>query len=202
MRGELKMKYKPKLIAISLAVALVFATAGGLSVYAKADWRSLFDGNGLDNWNVLGSANWHLEADTVSADTGSGFLVSKDSWQDFQLYLEFWVDADANSGVFFRCANPRDIKDTNCYEANIFDKRPDPQYRTGGIVNIAKPALNMDAGGKWNILLITAVGPRLQVELNGSVTVDVDDTKLDAGPIALQYGKGIVKFRNVRIMPL
>ena len=44
---------------------------------------------------------------------------------------------------------------------NIFDKRPDPAYRTGGIVHIAKPMAMIDAGapidpawcdaGRWEI---------------------------------------------------
>jgi hypothetical protein len=40
------------------------------------------------------------------------------------------------------------------------------------------------------------------VLLNGMKMVDVDDTKHPRGPIALQYGAGTVKFRNVRVRTL
>jgi len=40
------------------------------------------------------------------------------------------------------------------------------------------------------------------VILNGEKTVDVEDTKHATGPIALQYGSGVVKFRKVQIKPL
>ena len=40
------------------------------------------------------------------------------------------------------------------------------------------------------------------VTLNGQMTVDVMDTKFASGPFTLQYGRGIVQFRNVQITPL
>jgi len=59
------------------------------------------------------------------------------------------------------------------------------------------------AAGKWNSYEITAQGPHLTVVLNGQTTADVQDSKhLNAGPIALQYGSGVVKFRKVQIKPL
>jgi hypothetical protein len=91
---------------------------------------------------------------------------------------------------------------TNAYEVNIYDTRPDPTYRTGGIVDVAPPSSQISTGGKWNTYEITARGPRLVVTLNGTQTVDVEHTGHQRGPIALQYGAGIVKFRNVKIRPL
>jgi hypothetical protein len=40
------------------------------------------------------------------------------------------------------------------------------------------------------------------VNLNGTQTVDTTDDQFTSGPIALQYGAGIVRFRNVRIRSL
>ena len=68
-----------------------------------AGWVPLFDGKNLDNWNQIGNANWRLEEGAVVADKGDGFLVSKKDYADFQLRAEFWVDADANSGIHSRC---------------------------------------------------------------------------------------------------
>jgi hypothetical protein len=85
---------------------------------------------------------------------------------------------------------------------NIFDKRPDPTYRTGGIVDVAKPATMVNTGGRWNSYDITARGPKLIVTLNGMQMVNVDHKGHTRGPIALQYGGGTVKFRNVRIRTL
>jgi hypothetical protein len=61
----------------------------------------------------------------------------------------------------------------------------------------------VNAGGKWNTLIVTARGSRMTVVLNGIATVrDAEDAKFSRGPIALQYGAGVVKFRNVRIRSL
>ena len=73
----------------------------------------------------MGDANWRVEDGPV-ADSGLGQLVTK-SFSDFQIQLEFWTDAGANSGVFIR-TDPDNITDKNAYEANIFDTRPDQTY--------------------------------------------------------------------------
>jgi hypothetical protein len=176
---------------------------------ATGGWVTLFDGTNLDHWHPIGDANWRLEDGVVMADKGSGFLVSKQAYSDFQLRVEFWVDEDANSGIFIRCTNPDKVGTDSAYEVNIYDKRPDPSYGTGAIVNIAKVEPMPKAGGKWNVYEITAQGPQFTVILNGQKTVDsAQDSKFASGRIALQYGasvvkdKGIVKFRKVEIKPL
>ena len=60
----------------------------------------------------------------------------------------------------------------------------------------------MKAGGKWNTFEITAQGPHMVVVLNGTKTVDVQNSKHSRGAIGLQYGAGVVKFRLVQIKPL
>jgi hypothetical protein len=177
------------------------ATPGGASPAgsAAADWTTLFDGSSLAGWTKVGDANWQLMDGAVMANGGTGFLLSAKTYDDFDLQLEFFVSPDANSGVFVRCANPAEIGAATCYEVNIFDQRPDPAYRTGAIVDVAKPSVMLETGNKWNSYEISARGKRLVVKLNGQTTVDVEDDKFAAGPLALQYGAGQVMFRNVRI---
>ena len=38
--------------------------------------------------------------------------------------------------------------------------------------------------------------------LNDIQTVDVQDSKFASGPIALQWGRGVVRFRKMQIRPL
>ncbi len=168
----------------------------------RAAWVTLFDGTSLDGWNPIGNANWELVDGAVQADMGSGFLVTDRPYSDFELTLEFWVDEPANSGIFIRCADPTTVTDRNSYEVNIYDTRADQSYRTGGIVHIASPTSVINAGGQWNTYEITAQGERLRVTLNGTEVVDVEDSQFASGPIALQYGAGVVKFRNVRLRTL
>ena len=163
---------------------------------------TLFDGTHLNNFNMVGTANWKVGGGMVEATSGSGFLVSKETYSDFEIRVEFWVDESANSGVYMRCQDANKITDMTCYEANIFDKRPDQSGRTGAIVHGAKPLAVVDAGGKWNTFEITAKGPQLTVRLNGTLTAQAEDKKLTSGPIALQYMAGTVRFRRVQIRRL
>jgi hypothetical protein len=119
------------------------------------------------------------------------------------LRAEFWASDDANSGIFMRCQDPAKITDENCYEVNIFDQRPDQTYATGAIVKVAAVAQPAPkAGGKWNTFEVTMRGTQLVVLLNGQKTIDVNDSKFASGPVALQWGRGTVKFRKVEIKPL
>ena len=168
-------------------------------------WTVLLDGDkGLDNFNRVGEANWHIQDEAVEANSKTGrapgYLVTKHDYGDFQLHVEFWVSDDANSGIFLRCANPNKITDRSCYEANIFDQRPDPTYGTGAITHLAKAPTPMPkAGGKWNTYDITAKGPEVTVVLDGVQTAHIHDTQFPKGPFALQYGQGVVKFRKVEV---
>ena len=175
---------------------------GGGAAPPESAAMTLFDGSNLNGWTTTGDANWHIVEDYVEANSGGGHLVSADSYGDFRLTLEFWVDDDANSGVFIRCSNPADIGSDTCYEVNIFDNRPEQNYRTGAIVHFAEPMVQIDAGGQWNTYEIVAQGSHLMVTLNGQMTVDIMDTQYASGPFTLQYGRGIVRFRNVQITPL
>jgi hypothetical protein len=189
----------------ALVFGIVICTLAAMTASAQTPGSgmvTLFDGTQLNNFNIVGSANWKLADGVVEATSGSGFLVSKETYSDFEIRVEFWVDEAANSGVYLRCQNASQITDTTCYEANIFDKRPDQSGRTGAIVHVAKPLATIDAGGKWNTYEITAKGPQLTVKLNGTLTAQAEDKKFTSGPIALQYMAGTVRFRRVQIRRL
>ena len=190
------------------AVTLVGAAALQYSNVASSQdgWVTLLDASKKGDWTEVGKANWEMKDGALAADKLDGkdlsYLVSKESYKDFQMKAEFWADEEANSGIFIRCAQRDKIDAKLCYEVNIFDKRPDPSYGTGAIVDVAKVDPMPKAAGKWNTYEITAHGPHLVVVLNGQKTVDVQDSKHASGPFALQYGAGVVKWRKVQIKPL
>ena len=173
-----------------------------LTLNAQSGWTVLFDGKNLDSWSPIGNANWKLANGVVEANSGTGFLVSKNSYKDFELRAEFWVDGPANSGVFIRCSNPLELTSGNAYEVNVYDTRPDQTYATGSIVDVAKPSQQMKAAGKWNTFEIRAQGTHIEVTLNGVKTVDIRDDKHPDGRIGLQASAGTVRFRLVQIRPL
>jgi hypothetical protein len=190
-----------------IAMVLATALAGCNSVGGSARPIPLIDGGrGLENFSRIGDAQWTVREGSIQTGPGGknmSFLVSKSAYRDFHARVEFWASEDANSGVFLRCQDPLEITAENCYEANIFDQRPDPSYGTGAIVLVAKVAAPMPkAGGRWNTYEITAKGDRLVLVLNGIKTVEVRDGKWAAGHLALQWGSGTIKFRTLEILPL
>jgi hypothetical protein len=196
------LKFALALVASSLAVS-------PLPPQAKADeagWITLFDGKDLEQWDQVGKSNWHLADGTVIADKmgdkDAGYLVSKKPYKDFMLRVEFWPSDDANSGIYFRCLDAKNITDRTCYEANIFDQRSDPSYGTGAITRYVEISPMPKAGGKWNTYEITAKGRDITVVLNGQKTSEMRNGMFDEGAIALQHGAGSVKFRKVQIKPL
>jgi len=204
------MKRSSVVTAVLLVIAFgVFGCS--YMPWSDSGWTTLIDGSsGLGNFNPIGDANWRAENGAIVADKGKGgYLVSKNSYKDFQVRAEFWADTTTNSGVFIRCTDPNKVTATNAYEVNIYDLRPEPEYGTGAIVNVAKVSPMPKAGGKWNTYEITAKGSQLTVVLNGVQTVSVQDSKYPQGPFALQFGNGpkdapggAIKWRKVQIKPL
>jgi len=194
----------------TLAAGLVITAAAfqfsGVASGQSDGWITLVDSNKMGEWTEVGKANWAMKDGALVADKLDGkdlsYLVSKDSYKDFQIRAEFWTDEEANSGIFIRCEETKKIDSKVCYEVNIFDKRPDPSYGTGAIVDVGKVDPMPKAAGKWNVYEITAQGPHFVVTLNGQKTVDAQDSKHASGHIALQYGSGLVKFRKLQIKPL
>ena len=191
------------LLVAALSFFVTLSDATGQSGGGQAGWTPLFDGKNLDAFTRLGDANWQIVDGAVQSDKGAGFLVTKQSYANFQLRAEFWADEKANSGIFVRCTDPQKINAENSYEVNIYDTRPDPSYGTGAIVNFAKVSPMPKAGGKWNTYDVTFNGDTMTVILNGQKTVDAHkDSKFASGPIGLQYAAGVIKWRKVEIRPL
>lgn len=190
----------------------------GLTCGSWAETREiLFDGKTLDKWQSVGSAVWSIKEERlVGGQNGdpkrSGLIMTKASFRDFDLTLDFKIDEHGkyNSGVYLR--------------HGVGERR-----RRGYQVNIGRGAAEeyvglytdqwLDKGDEkdayrkvldWNQLRIRAVGNHIQVWLNGHKIVDhkdLDATEemLQSGAIALQtYGAeghaGWVEFRNISII--
>jgi hypothetical protein len=188
-------------------------TAGCASPPQQAPWVTLIDGGqGLENWDRLGDANWRSEGGLVVADRGKGgYLVSKASYKDLSIRAEFWAETDTNSGIFLCVTDRQAVTADNSYEVNIWDIRPEPKYGTGAIVNHAAvpvPITNK-AGGRWNTYEIEIRGTQMTVRLNGILTATLQRERFAEGPFALQYAAGVkgapggpIKWRKVQVRSL
>ena len=196
------MKRLSVLALALLAFAFTTWTVQDAAAQSGDGWTQLFDGKSMEGFSPTGEANWRVEDGALVADKGKGgHLVSKNSYKDFHIYVEFWSDEKANSGIFVRC-DPTKIGAKTCYEMNIFDTRPDPTYGTGAIVYIAEVSPMPKAAGKWNTMEVIAKGRDLTIMFNGQKTASARNGLWEQGHFTLQYGGGAIKFRKVAIKTL
>ena len=189
-----------------LAIVLIFF---GCSHYLPSQrWTALIDGNaGMENWDITGGGNWRAEDGAIQADKtktkGASILVSKKSFKDLELYVEFWAAEDTNSGVYVRAPNPQSVNTASgAYEVQIWDKNPNPAYSTGSLVNVAAVQPIYKAAGRWNTFHIFAKGSEITVWMNGVVTASIQDAKTHDGRIGLQFNGGPIKFRKLLVKEL
>lgn len=103
----------------------------------KDGWISLFDGQSLFGWSIVGKANWRVEDGIIKVDRGEkSFLCTNLKLADCELSVDFKADAKTNSGVFLRTQpSPEDVT-VDCIELNIAP--PDNPFPTGSLVKRQK----------------------------------------------------------------
>lgn len=152
-----------------------------------------------NKWITMGDATWSFDKEVLEAtiSEGTGFVMTKQPYEDFELVLEFYPDSTINSGVFVRC-KAFEIDAVGCHEMNIWDLHPNQDFRTGAIVTKAKPIARVHTLNQWNTYRIVQQGNLTQVWINDTLTAKHKDTTLTKGYVGLQAaGKGKIKFRNI-----
>ena len=175
---------------------------------------SLFNGENLDGWRTHGTELWYVEDGELVCESGPdaayGYLVTEQTFRDFDLTVDFLQEADGNSGVFFRSSVEGTV--VSGWQAEVAP----PGLFTGGIYEsygrgwLVQPDPSLDGAlrmGDWNTLRVRAVGDRVTTWLNGTRMVDLDDGRIGEaeGSIALQIhdGGGIkVRWRDIRVVDL
>ena len=180
-------------------------------------WETMFNGQSLRGWQVLGDDGWSVEDSVIigRAGTGknrkSGLLLSDVDYEDFEMELEYWLASQANSGVFFRASPTGDPQGTNFYEVQLledtskkYSKIADDQ-RTGAIFKQIKPEpIVKPKPRQWHSVRIRVLGNHAQVWINNTKVVDGQlGTAIESGSrIGLQHHSGLVKFRNLIVRPI
>jgi len=176
--------------------------------------KQLFNGKDLSGWTVHGTEKWYVENGELICESGPkkeyGYLSSNTSYKDFELTVQFKLEANGNSGVFIRSSI--DGLKIKGWQVEVAP----PGSNTGGIYEsygrgwLIKPEEEkqkiLKADG-WNTMKILAKGNEITTWLNGKQMVYLRDEEIgDAkGFIALQIhdGGGIkVRWKNIRIKDL
>lgn len=200
------------------SIGLLGASFLASSLMAAKEAR-LFDGRTLDGWQNFGGGHFYVEDGAIVGETKPGlpnsFLATKERYANFDLTLEFKIDARLNSGIQIRSdvyAKPaktvrwggtlaedgsRITKEMTWEKGRFwgYQVEIDPTERawTGAIYEEAgRGFLHLPAPtttyrpGQWNRLRVIARGNHLQTWINGVPVAEVRDDLTANGYIALQ----------------
>lgn len=180
----------------------------------KSKAKSLFNGKNLNGWTVYGTEKWYVEDGLLvcesGPDEGYGYLGTDETFEDFELSIDFKQEANGNSGIFFRSSiEGTKISGWQCEVAPL-GSNSGGIYESYGRGWLIKPDPAKDKAlkmGEWNTMKIIAVGDKVTTYLNGTEMVTITDEKIgDAtGSVALQIhdGGGIkVYWKNLMIKKL
>ena len=178
---------------------------------AEEGFQLLFDGRSMSQFDVHeGQKIWSVVNGAIQSNSnaGAGNLLTKEDFANFILKAEFRADPDIHAHILLRKGRGR----SGGYELQIKDKDPKQTangYLTASIPQVARaPADSKILPHQWNSLEITLEGTHMIVVYNGRKVVDVHDSKLSSGAIALSLatpedapGENI-EFRNLKIKRL
>ena len=204
-------------------VALMFTISGIVLTSHAQEWTALVDGNDLSRWEILGGDATFTASEgeiigTTMANTPNTFLATKETYRDFALSVEVWVDPDINSGIQIRSKSKEEYLNgrVHGYQVEI-----DPSTRawSGGIYDEARRgwlyplSVNEDCRTAfnpqgWNHYYVEGIGHSIRTWINDVPCAALYDDMTSSGFIALQVhsvshshlaGRN-VRWRNIRIM--
>ena len=176
--------------------------------------ESLFNGKNLDGWNIHGTELWYVENGLLicesGPDKGYGYLSTEKFYDDFDLTVEFKLEANGNSGVFIRSTFEGtkvsgwqvEVAPPGSHSGGVYES-----YGRGWLIKPDKEKDKVLKMGKWNKMRIRVVGNQIQSWLNGTSMISLEDEMIGKGKgsIALQIhdGGGIkVRWRNLIVNEL
>jgi len=184
------------------------------TVWCQSGYVSLFNGKDLTGWTIHGTEKWYVENGELVCESGPnkqyGYLSTNKSYYNFELSVQFKLEANGNSGVFIRSG----IEGTKISGWQVEVAPPD--QHTGGIYEsygrgwLIQPKPEDEKILKpddWNTMRIRVVNDEITSWLNGKEMIRLKDEKIRAGKgfIALQIhdGGGIkVRWKNIKIKEL
>lgn len=212
-------------VLLATTVALPASAARKLNKPPKG-FKALFNGKDLTHWkglielpqrkklnaeqmvqaqakaDDLMRAHWSVQDGILIYDGKGQSLQTIKDYGDFELYVDWKIQAKGDSGIYLR-GNPQvQIWDDPVGSGGLFNNKQNP----------SKPLTVADNPvGQWNTFYIKMVGDRVTIKLNDKLVVD--NTPLEnywergkplpvTGPIELQHHGNRLEFRNIFVREL
>jgi hypothetical protein len=177
-------------------ILALLAIAAALATSAVDDFKPLWDGRTLAGWHAIDKGEWRIENGAIhglhaGSENQYGHLVTDRAYTNFTARLKF-KSLKGNSGFYFR------IEEKGASGVSGFQAEIDPQNDIGGLYEtngrgwVAKTRAaaikEWYKPGDWNEMVVTAVGTRITVHVNGREAVELTNDSLGRldGRLALQ----------------
>jgi hypothetical protein len=243
--SPLKRKKMKKLVSaavIAMAVLFVGKSASAQELNkltpkeVKDGWELLFDGKSLDKWRCYKMdkvQGWAIENGAFTAlglpEGKGGDIITREVYKDFELYLEWKVEQNSNSGVFFHVVEADQYSTVYMTgpEYQLLDDfgspESQPKNNSGANYDVHAPKFGqVKTLDEWNTTKIVVKGAHVEHWLNDRKVVEYEMytpewedlknkskwknvegyAKYKEGYIALQDHGGMTSFRNIKIRKL
>ena len=176
----------------------------------RHEWKPMFDGKTLAGWEPKPGGEWRvrggiLQGRSDKAERRHGLLLSRESFDDFTVRLQFKINR-GDSGFYFRSEPVNHAVGVHGFQVEL-----DTSYETGGLYEtggrgwvIQHPAdkkTKWYKPGEWNELTVSAWGRRTVVRINGRKSAElVEKEGRMKGRFALQLHGGQdmnVEFKDI-----
>ena len=186
-------------------------------------FQTIFDGKSTYGWKGP-VADYEIVDGAIRCQPGKGGTIYYDKeLGDFIARLEFKLPPGGNNGLAIRYPGQGDTAYVGMTELQILDDaapkyaRLDPRQAHGSAYGMAAAKRGyLRPVGEWNFQEVTVKGSTIKVELNGTVILDADLSKVDqfmansahpgkdrtTGYFGFAGHNDPVEFRNVAIKPL
>jgi hypothetical protein len=187
------------------ALATITLLLAAASLYADDGHRfALFNGKDLSGWEIT-NCKVAVEDSALVLKEGNGFVRSNLKHGDFVLELDWKAlqPVKYDSGIYVRSEFPSSQKNRNWpdrYQINL--KEGEEGNLVGAPSAVSKGLIKP---GDWNHFKITAIGPKLTLEINGKPAWSYDGIKDKTGYIGFQSETptgGQFEFKNVALTEL
>ena len=191
---------------------------------AADSFKPIFDGKTLNGW--AGEAkNYEVVDGAIRCKPGTGGVAYYDKeLGDFAARVEFKLPAGGNNGLAIRYPGQGDTAYAGMCELQVLDDsapqyagKLDPRQAHGSVYGIVAAKRGyLRPVGEWNFEEVTIKGSTIKVELNGTVILDADVSKIHdymansphpgkdrkSGFFGFAGHGDPVEFKNVSIHPL
>ncbi|VUD69301.1 hypothetical protein TDB9533_04668 [Thalassocella blandensis] len=236
--------FLPRSVVVILSSILLACASGQASnnntsdssaakVVETSDWVTLFDGSSMQAWTNLEGGpvgkKWQVvNKELVLTGEGGGDILTKESYENFELVLDWKISAKGNSGIFYRVADGAGIAWMSGLEYQILDDQNHPglsrqSHSAGSVFDVIPPnAKVINPPLTYNTTRIVVKNNYVEHWLNGVKVVAFDIgsdvwtkqvsaskfanaekfAKTQSGRIGLQDHGNKVWFKNIKIREL